>query len=151
MPFRDSIRNRLHKRLADIAVEQQKKGYSEYQRRVLTCHERTAQWFSDLKHLDGGKPGIVICDRDLSNALGALGLMSRQHGQKWTPPRAFVSRVGVAIEYLGVNGLVLAHPSILNYDAHSEKYTKAITDAIPAIISLARFRPIVAFPGVGSQ
>jgi len=117
----------------------QSQGYQEYEKRVLNCHERTAQWFAKLKHLNGGKPGVVICDQDLCNALAAWGLMKRQNGQKWIPPRTFVKRVGAGIEYLGVNGLVLAHPSNLNY-AHRVRYRKALMGAIPAVISLARLR-----------
>lgn len=111
-----------------------KLGIAEYQRRAVACHARTAEWFSRLQHPHGGKPGIVICNRDLAHALAKFHLITRRDGASWSVSKRFVDSVGDEIAYLDTTAVVLAHPMNVLY---RPCYEPAIQASLPKLIALA--------------
>ena len=101
-----------------------KHGFKVYQERAKHCHYRSDQWFSTLRHPDGGTPGIAICDKDLACSLTELGLLQNRRGGAWHCPQPFVNAVGDQVIYLGVNAVILAHPVIFTR-RYSTQYVQA--------------------------
>jgi hypothetical protein len=109
-----------------------------YQERAKHCHRRSDQWFSTLRHPDGGSPGIAICDKDLACSLAQLGLLQTLSGEAWRMPKRFVDAVGDEVTYLGVASIILAHPAVFQY--HSVQYHQAFADKgiVSSLAHLAR-------------
>jgi hypothetical protein len=87
-------------------------GSDAYYDRAAYCHERTKQWLQSLPHPNGGRPALALCDKDLACGLAKLGVLTRPDGTPWHPPGRFVDAVGENLRYLGLETIVLAHPSI---------------------------------------
>ena len=87
-------------------------GYTIYSEHVRHCHEPTVRWFTELQHPCGGSPNIAICDKDLACSLAQLGQLRYRNGEIWRESKRFIEAVGDEVTYMGVKGVILAHPSI---------------------------------------
>lgn len=115
-------------------------GYHGYKKRAEYCHLRTAEWFGSLRHPDGGIPGIVICNKDLTCALAELGFLTKRNGENWRMPRRFVDALGTEITYLQADGIICGHPS--NFlRRHNKAYVNAVArrHLVKKLIQLSRF------------
>src|SRR6266498_4955796 len=57
-----------------------------YADRARLCVGQTQQWIGSFVHPDGGKPGLLICDKDLACAYAELNLLVRPSGNAWKAP-----------------------------------------------------------------
>jgi hypothetical protein len=110
-------------------------GRSTYFARANVCLGRTRTCLADLRHPDSGRPGVVICDRDLADALAAVGTLALGTGAPWTSPDPWITAVGSEVTFLGEPALVLAHPVVLQ---RQRAYRDAVTAAVPKLVALAR-------------
>ena len=106
-----------------------------YRDRARLCLARTREWLGATQHPDGGRPGIVICDRDLAEVFCALGILLDRNGERWAPPRRWVDSVGNEMRFDGETALVLAHPVVLQREP---VYRAAVEAVVPRLIELAR-------------
>src|ERR1044071_6978200 len=88
-------------------------GRSTYFARANVCLGRTRTCLAALRHPDGGHPGVVICDRDLADALAAAGTLALGTGAPWTSPDPWITAVGSAVTFLGDPPPLPAHPGVL--------------------------------------
>lgn len=118
-----------------------KKGFEVYKERAEHCHDQSGRWFSQLRHPDGGVPGIAICDKDLACSLTGLGLLRNCAGEAWCKPTRFVDAVGDEVTYLGAKAIILAHPVLFSRQ-HAEAYRQAFADkgVVSKLTHLARLR-----------
>jgi hypothetical protein len=99
-----------------------------YGDRARLCVGQTHQWIGSFAHPDGGKPGLLICDKDLACAYAELNLLVRPSGTAWKTPRRFVEAVGdeVVFQYgtAVYEAMILAHPALFNR-RHASIYADA--------------------------
>jgi len=124
-----------------------KLGFHVYYGRVACCTAKTEHWLDSLKHPDGGKPGVLLCDKDLASCFGRMGLLTREDGSFWRSPSPFVSGVGSQLSLFGQNApafstMILAHPVLFSRQ-HAARYVAAFNEQeIPSKITrLARLEP----------
>lgn len=115
-------------------------GRATYFARANVCLGRTRTCLAALRHPDGGRPGVVICDRDLTDALAAAGTLALGTGAPWVSPDPWITAVGSEVTLLGEPALVLAHPVVLQ---RQRAYRDAVTAAVPKLVALARSAEIV--------
>ena len=108
---------------------------SLYRDRARLCLARTREWLGAIQHPDGGRPGIVICDKDLAVVFCALGILLDRKGERWAPPHRWVNSVGNEMRFDGETALVLAHPMVVQYEP---LYRAAVEAAVPRLVELAR-------------
>src|SRR5271154_5005244 len=89
-------------------------GYIEYRDRVIHCLSATAPWLENLRHPDGGSPGVLVCDNDLAGALAESGRLTRADGSAWLLPRRFIDAIGQPVRCFGRNALICPHPIMLS-------------------------------------
>lgn len=118
-------------------------GPNVYEQRASFCHRKTEAWFGQLRHPDGGKPGIVLCDKDLTYSLKRLSLLLQPQGRRWDLPRQFLDLIGSAVVYLGADAVVLAHP-VMFTQRYQSRYAAAFKDRkiVHQLIQLARMSPL---------
>jgi len=85
-------------------------GCSEYRERVTHCLSATAPWLENLRHPDGGSPGVLVCNKDLAGALAGLGRLTWDDGSAWRLPPRFIDAIGQQVRCFGRPALVCPHP-----------------------------------------
>jgi hypothetical protein len=99
-----------------------------YAARVRLCLSQTQKWITSLEHPEGGRPGLLICDKDLACAYTALGLLTRRNGEAWQAPARFLDAVGDEVVFNSgtavCEAIILAHP-VLFSRRHASIYTDA--------------------------
>lgn len=120
-------------------------GPKAYEQRVGQCLPRTREWLASLKHPDGGRPGVVICDRTLTNALAKSGDLRMRNRSPWNSPKRWIDAVGKEIAILGHDGVVVAHPVVVQRIA---AYRSVVSEAIPKLTLLARLTRSRSDPGI---
>jgi hypothetical protein len=110
-------------------------GPKAYAERVALCLEQTRTWLASLKHPNGGRPGVVLCDRTLTNTLAESGQLAMRDGTKWASPTRWLDAVGREITVLGHDGLVLAHPVVVQ---RIRAYRTVVSESVSLLGALAR-------------
>ena len=115
-------------------------GPAEYQARAARCHARTSAWLRQLAENAGRESvPVLLCDKSLVHALGALGRLRRGPAPWVLPSGPYVGQVCTSLTLLDTDDDVLAparvfvHPQVLNR-SHAAVYRVAIRNCAAALL-----------------